>query len=142
MFRRSLIFAALLFATIVGSPQTSQALDLSGTWTGQWEDFNTGHSGPLRATFVKLTDGNYEVNFSGRFFKIIPFRYTVVLNAVEKDGKVHLSGTSNVSRRRGTFTYTAEATDTNFVSSFVSCKDNGQFRLDRCSYAEPSCCGK
>tara|TARA_B100000686_G_C16474162_1_gene803665 strand:- start:213 stop:632 length:420 start_codon:yes stop_codon:yes gene_type:complete len=130
MFRT---FATLLLAaTLTHCLATpSQALDLSGTWTGNWHDFRTGHKGPLRATFSQLEDGNYQVHFRGRFAKIIPFRYTVVLEATEKDGKVELAGTSNISRRRGTFYYKAEATDTNFVSSFRSRKDNGEFRLSR-----------
>ena len=138
MFRKPAV--AFLVATILMClPATSQALDLSGTWEGSWQDFGTGHSGPLRATFVKLDNGSYQVSFSGRFAKIIPFRYTVVLSATEKDGKVHLSGSSDISRRRGTFYYNAEATDTSFVSSFQSCKDNGQFCLERCTYCAPCC---
>ena len=138
MFRK--FASALAVAAVIACfPASSQALDLSGTWEGNWQDFGTGHSGPLKATFTKLENGNYQVDFRGRFAKIIPFRYSVVLNATEKDGKVHLTGSSDISRRRGTFHYKAEATDTNFVSSFVSCKDNGQFCLERCTYGSPCC---
>ncbi len=130
MFRR--FAAVLLVATMITClPATSRAMDLSGNWAGNWHDSRTGHKGPLRATFIKLEGGNYQVNFRGRFAKIIPFRYSVVLEATEKDGKVHLAGTSNISRRRGTFYYKAEATDTSFVSSFRSRKDDGEFRLQR-----------
>ena len=134
MFRR--VAAVLLVAMIVTClPATSHALDLSGSWSGSWHDSRTGHKGPLRAVFIQLEDGNYQVNFRGRFAKIIPFRYSVVLEATEKDGKVHLAGTSNISRRRGTFYYKAEATDTSFVSSFRSRKDDGEFRLTRITHA-------
>ena len=121
----------LVAIMIICLPTTSQALDLSGTWSGSWHDYRTGHQGPLRATFIKLETGNYQVNFGGRFAKIIPFRYTVILEATEKDGKVQLAGTSDIRRRRGTFYYKAESTDTSFVSSFRSRKDNGEFRLQR-----------
>ena len=132
MFRKSTI--VLLSTMILVSLSTvAQALDLSGSWAGSWKDSGTGHHGPLWATFVQLEDGNYRVHFRGRFAKIIPFRYSVVLNATEEGDKVLLTGSSDISRRRGTFYYDAEATATDFVSSFRSCKDQGQFVLERCS---------
>ncbi|MCH2126937.1 MAG: hypothetical protein MK165_19245 [Pirellulaceae bacterium] len=136
MFRKSAI--TFLFATIVTClPSTSQATDLSGSWTGSWHDSRTGHHGPLRATFTKLENGDYQVNFRGRFAIIIPFRYSVVLKATEKDDQVQLNGSSDISRRRGTFYYSAEASKTNFVADFHSCKDKGQFVLKR---SADSCC--
>jgi hypothetical protein len=40
---------------------TSRAQDLCGAWSGHWEDCNSGHSGPLKATFCKCDDTHYRV---------------------------------------------------------------------------------
>src|SRR5689334_8344899 len=85
----------------------ADAADLSGQWQGSWQSDGTGHRGPLRCTFTKLDDSSYQANFSGRFFRIIPFRYSVVLSAVEENGTTYLTGSHYLGRRYGTFTYTA-----------------------------------
>ncbi len=110
------------------------AADLSGQWSGGWSSTTTGHKGPLQATFQALNDTDYEVQFRGRFFKIFPFRYRVVLSVVETydDGRVRLEGASYLGRMFGTFTYQAEATDASFRADFASCKDAGVFWLNRC----------
>lgn len=107
--------------------------DLTGNWSGYWEDCLSGHSGPLRGTFCKCDDNHYRVTFSGRFFKVVPFRYTVVLTVVGQEGdKVLLAGQSDLGPLFGTFTYRAEATDTHFVSDYCSRRYQGKFVLDRC----------
>lgn len=111
------------------------AEDLSGGWSGQWESVSTGHKGPLRATFSRINETQYQVDFSGRFFKIIPFRYSVVLNAVEEGDTVRLSGDSYLGRRYGWFHYEAVAAGDCFTANYSSCKDDGQFRLTRCCAA-------
>lgn len=111
---------------------SAQAVDLSGCWKGTWESACSGHHGPLNAHFVKCNDQQYRVTFSGRFFKIMPFRYSVTLHAVHEGDKVKLTGESFLGRLMGTFTYDADATATRFRASYSSCKDNGWFCLDKC----------
>jgi hypothetical protein len=60
-------------------------IDLTGSWSGHWEDCQSGHSGKLWAEFCKCDDTHYKVTFTGRFFKVFPFRYSVVLNVVGSD---------------------------------------------------------
>ena len=125
---RSLAFAALVL--LFGS--TSQAADLSGCWSGTWQSCSTGHHGPLKANFTKCGDTQYHVTFSGRFFKIMPFRYSVTLNVIEDGDTVKLSGSSYLGRLMGTFTYSATATACSFQSGYSSCKDYGSFNLTKC----------
>ncbi len=118
--------ALLLFTN---SPLSAQ--DLTGHWCGTWNDCKSGHEGPLRATFSKCDDAHYRAVFTGRFFKVIPFRFATTLDvAGQKDGVVQLSGQSRLGLF-GNFTYNAEATDTNFTANYSSRRYQGQFLLSR-----------
>lgn len=108
------------------------AVDLSGCWTGSWTSCSTGHSGLLRARFTKCNESQYQVDFSGRFCKLLPFRYSVTLDVVEDCGdRVTLAGSSYLGRLFGTFGYTATADDSTFAAQYTSKKDNGRFDLRR-----------
>jgi hypothetical protein len=73
------------------------------------------------------------VTFTGRFFKVLPFRYTVTLNVTRQEGdKVYLAGESYLGRLFGTFTYDAWATDGDFEANYSSRRYQGQFILRRC----------
>ncbi len=126
---RFLLAVALLLAV----PAACRAVDLSGCWSGSWESCNTGHKGPLWAEFVSCGGNQYEVHFRGRFFKIMPFKYSVTMVAEERDGVVYLSGSKYLGRLVGTFSFNAAATDTCFNANYSSCEDSGQFKLSRCS---------
>ena len=118
-----------LFLTVAGS---ARAVDLSGSWTGSWESTSTGHTGPLRATFRPCGEGRWAVDFAGRFFKILPFKYSVTLRVIEDGGdEVVLAGSSWLGRMFGTFCYRAEANACRFEARYTSKKDNGIFRLTR-----------
>jgi hypothetical protein len=118
---------------IVLSAHTVAASDLSGCWSGSWRSCTTGHNGPLNASFCRLNDCQYRVDFSGRFFKLLPFRYSVTLNVVSDDGEtVQLAGSSYLGRLFGTFHYRAEATACKFTANYSSCDDRGVFVISRC----------
>jgi hypothetical protein len=127
---RPLIYALVLLLAL---PTAARAVDLSGCWSGSWQSCSTGHQGPLFAEFVPCGDSQYEVHFRGRFFKVVPFKYSVTMLAEQRDGVVHLSGSQYLGRLFGTFTFTATADGTYFNADYSSCKDHGQFELSRCS---------
>lgn len=119
--------AAWLFLAI--DPLGAQ--DLSGRWCGTWRDCKSGHRGPLRASFSKCDERHYHVVFTGRFFKVIPFRFSTVLDVTgHEDGQALLSGQSRLGLF-GTFTYSALATDTDFTADYSSRRYQGQFLLQR-----------
>lgn len=128
----SRLVAPLAFALLLAVASPAPAVDLSGSWTGRWESTSTGHAGPLRATFRPCGEGRWAVDFSGRFFKIFPFRYSVTLRVIE-DGEegVTLAGSSWLGRMFGTFCYRAEADACRFEAHYTSKKDTGVFRLKR-----------
>ena len=129
-FPRLTIPLVVAFLLTVATP--ARAVDLSGSWTGSWESTSTGHAGPLRATFRSCGEDRWAVDFSGRFFKLLPFRYSVTLRVVEDAGdRVTLAGTSWLGRLFGTFCYRADATACRFEAHYTSKKDTGIFRLER-----------
>ncbi|HMC65691.1 MAG TPA: hypothetical protein VKI65_12195 [Gemmataceae bacterium] len=126
------VFLLSLLA-VVSVSRPAAAEDLSGCWRGCWESCCTGHHGPLKATFCKLDDTHYRVDFRGRFWVVVPFRYSVVLTVTGREGdKVLLAGDSYLGRLLGTFHYEAEATDCEFKATYTSCRDRGEFALTRC----------
>ena len=128
-------FAWVLFALIVGSTCLAhQALagELDGRWRyGSWTDDNTGHTGPLRARFRETAHGDYRVVFTGRFAKIVPFRFATTLNVVErKDGIVEMAGESRIMGI-WRFNYHAVADEHHFQSQYSSSRWRGEFSLQR-----------
>ena len=116
----------------LGLAMPAHALHLSGCWAGSWESCTTGHSGVLRATFTRCGESQYRVDFSGRFFMILPFRYSVTLDVVEDTGEsVTLAGSSYLGRLFGTFCYTAQADGCRFTARYSSKKDSGRFVMRR-----------
>ena len=115
-------------------PEAPQAVpNLSGSWNGNWSSCTNGHHGPMAATFCPIDASHYQVHFNGRFFKLIPFRYTAVLTVTgTENGRVLLSGSHHLGPILGTFSYNAWATETQFVAGYCSQKDQGQFVMSRC----------
>ena len=121
-------------ALVLPATTTALATDLTGCWVGSWESCTSGHAGPLRGTFTRCGETEYRVTFTGRFLKVIPFRYTVTLTVVEDRGdELVLAGTSYLGRLFGTFSYRATATDGRFTADYSSKKDDGTFRMTRSS---------
>lgn len=110
-----------------------EMIDLAGNWSGSWYSCGSGHKGPLTACLVQVDETTYCAHFKGRFFRILPFRYSVPLHVTGIEGDtVHLAGSKYLGRMFGTFHFTAEATSTCFTARYTSCKDSGQFTLQRC----------
>jgi hypothetical protein len=113
--------------------------DLTGCWEGYWKSCSTGHQGPLRAKFRCAGDAHYRVEFSGRFFKVFPFRYSVTLRIVAAGAEVRLAGSQQLPRIfGGVFRYDATATGCEFRAAYSSCKDHGVFCLRRVA----ACCAR
>src|SRR3990172_1347269 len=129
---RPLVWPFALCIGLLASSQPCLALDLSGCWEGCWRSDTNGHDGVLRATIQKQDGNHYCAHFSGTFYKIIPFRYSVLLNVPEKGETLKLEGSSYLGRLfGGTFTYSGTATYTDFQADYSSSKDCGEFRMKR-----------
>lgn len=132
------LIIGLFSAFMLTVTANAMAVDLSGSWSGSWVSSKTGHKGPLHAEFSRIDATSYQVDFRGRFFKIMPFRYSVVLSVVEEGDTVRLAGDSYLGRLFGWFHYDAVADAGSFTANYSSCKDDGQFCLSRCCVAGPA----
>lgn len=122
---------ALTIYSFGNAQEKDTKLNLSGSWNGKWVSDGSGHKGPMKAVFRSVGNDSYEVTFSGRFFKVIPFRYKATLTVTGKEGdKLILTGSQKLLGF-GTFEYNALADDGSFMATYSSKKDNGRFELYR-----------
>ena len=120
-----------LLAGLATGARAAEPADLSGRWHGAWLSCQTGHHGRLSARFCKIDDTCYRVIFTGSFWVVIPFRFTVNLAASDQpDGTVVLSGSPRLPFF-GTFDFAAVATDHDFQATYSTSRDHGQFTLHR-----------
>jgi hypothetical protein len=102
-----------------------------GGWCGKWTATNKGHEGPLQAKFQEIDACHYRVVFTGKFAKVVPFRFKTTLNVVGHDGdKVILAGEARVAVF-GKFSYHAVADAHNFNATYDSRGWQGEFNLSR-----------
>jgi len=126
--RTALIVLGLV---LTAGAASAQAPNLSGRWSGYWQSDSSGHTGPLNGRFRQVDDTHYRVVFTGRFAKVIPFRYSQKLEVTGTDGdSVFLAGSSRLPGF-GTYEYSANATSRDFHATYQSRKDRGAFILRR-----------
>lgn len=128
---RATAVASLLAIALSCGTASAQEPILNGRWSGYWVSESTGHTGPLNGRFKAVDDTHYRVVFTGRFFKVIPFRYSQKLEVIGGDGEtVLLSGSSRLPGF-GTYEYSANATSRDFHATYQSRRDRGAFILKR-----------
>lgn len=130
--RRAAVLGVVVVAIMVATAGKASADENSGTWCGQWVSCKSGHNGPLEATICQVNDHCYRADFRGRFAKILPFRYSVTLNVVERGpGYVRLSGSSYLGRIMGDFCYEAVIENGCLRASYRAKRDWGTWTLKR-----------
>lgn len=121
--------------------------ELAGCWEGEWVSCSTGHRGELRAIITKGCGNTYNAWFHALFLKVVPFQYSIPLQACEKDGQVCFRGSAKLSQLvGGTYRTTGCANGCNFHAKYCADSDNGYFSLTRrvggCSPKCSTCCDK
>lgn len=135
--RRVWLLAPVMLAGACWSAATTQAAecgpDISGCWNcGSWHSCCTGHKGNLRAVIRRCDASHYECTFSGTFFKVIPFRYTVTLQVTRVEaGVVYFRASRNIPLFGGSFNCSGYATACKFHANYCSPKDRGTFTMSR-----------
>lgn len=124
-------FVLIGAACLLAAAKTN-ADDLEGRWSsGSWIDTNSGHQGPLRGYFRPTSDCNYRAVFTGKYAKIVPFRFSTTLNVVGREGdKTYLAGESRFPLF-GRFTYSGVADGHHFNMQYDSRRWRGEFNLER-----------
>ena|SRR5687767_13245812 len=131
---RSLVIASVFLLLSSRSTQAAEpaSVDVAGCWSGYWISCSDGHSGPMQATICKVGDNCYEARFRGRFWVVVPFRYTMTFREVDRDGdKVILAGEHRLGPVLGTYSFTATVTATDFDASYTARRDHGKFVMQR-----------
>jgi hypothetical protein len=106
--------------------------NLSGTWAGTWNSEISGHEGPLKAKFTVSDENVVSARFTGRFFKILPFKFLVKLNVTsQKDGVTKLSGKQDLGRALGVYHYEVTYKGNEFVAKYHTDKDKGVFQVNK-----------
>ncbi len=108
------------------------AADLAGCWTGCWRSDCNGHDGKLRATITKVDDTHYCARFSGDFWRVFPFRYSVMLTTKQEGDALKLEASKDLGPLfGGTFSFEGTATETDFKATYTSSRDRGEFNMKR-----------
>ena len=128
-------FSTLFVIGILAAHWSGSSLsagELEGKWReGSWYDANSGHKDVLRARFRQKRDGNYRVVFTGRFAKVVPFRFATTLKVAGHDGdKVVLAGESRIAGFMK-FSYHGAADAHHFHADYHSRRWSGEFNLYR-----------
>lgn len=119
----------IVFALTTAS--VASAEDLSGCWSGYWVSCTNGHRGPLQATLTRVDDATYCATFTGRFWRIVPFRYTTTLHVVETTDGVRLEGSTFLGPLMGDYSYSATVTGNVLTASYHARRDFGYWHLER-----------
>ena len=129
---RKQLLRTLSLIILLGIAGRAAAGELDGRWPcGSWVDTNTGHEGPLKARFRQIDDCHYRVVFTGKFAKVIPFRFATTLNVVGKNGdKVVMAGEARLMGFYK-FRYDAVADEHQFNAQYSSGRWTGEFNLNR-----------
>jgi hypothetical protein len=103
---------------------------VGGRWVGEWASDANGHRGPLRVVVTPAGDG-FDVRFSGRFAKVIPFAYRQHLTAVGASGDAVFLTADRRLPLFGTFHLDATLTPTAFDARYAAGRETGRFTLRR-----------
>jgi hypothetical protein len=88
---------------------------------------------------TRQADGSYCVVFTGRFAKVIPFRYKTDLQVVCDGDVVQFCGDRHMAIF-GDFHYEGVADPCNFTLRFCSRKYSGYFSMTRCTVCQGCDC--
>ena len=89
------VIAVVVLSSMASS---ARAASLCGKWEGRWKSCTDHFEGTVNAKITRCGCGKYKAVFTGRAFKIMPYRYTAILTA-HKDpatGIVHFKCTRKI----------------------------------------------
>ena len=129
--RKTFAITLTFFAILMAAQANAGELEnLSGNWAGTWNSEISGHQGPLKAKFTVAGKDVVKARFTGRLFKVVPFKFNVTLNVTsQQDGVTKLSGKEDLGRALGTYHYDVTYKANEFVAKYHTDKDKGVFQV-------------
>jgi hypothetical protein len=108
-----------------------EQLQVAGKWSGTWESSgHKGHGGGLTCEAIESGKQKWEATFTAEFGKTKA--YKVKLEGKPGDGKVVFGGKVDLGKDDGgEFTWTGQATATDFTGEYDGGGDKGSFKMTR-----------
>jgi hypothetical protein len=110
----------------------ARAANLEGTWKGHWVGCTDGLQGTVNARITRCDATHYKAVFTGRAFKVMPYRYTSILIA-HKDpetGHMHFKCTQKLPLW-GCYWMKGTATRCKFSARYHTDDHVGYFKMVR-----------
>jgi hypothetical protein len=131
---RRLHIAVIALAAITCLPAAMAAADLCGCWEGHWKGCTDGLTGTVKARITKCGPNRYRAVFTGRAFKIMPYRYVSILIAEDdpETGEQHFHVTQKLPLW-GCYWMNGVVTDCQFFARYHTDDHVGYFKMTRVS---------
>jgi hypothetical protein len=124
--------AAVIAAALVETPLAASAADLCGHWRGHWQSCTDQFKGTVNARITKCGPNKYRAVFTGRAFKVMPYRYEAILTACQdpETGRVHFKCQRKIPLW-GMYWMNGWASDCKFFSRYRTDDHTGYFEMRR-----------
>jgi hypothetical protein len=118
----------------VGAAAPTRAADLCGCWEGRWYGCTDGLQGTVKAKITKCGPGRYEAIFTGRAFKVMPYRYksTLIAWTDADSGRMYFKVTQKLPIW-GCYWMNGYVTDCQFFARYHTDDHVGYFKMTRVS---------
>jgi hypothetical protein len=125
------LLGAFLASALAGA---AQADDLCGRWTGTWKSCTDQFQGTVNAKITRIDATHYKAVFTGRAFKIMPYRYTSILTVCrdEATGKTRFKASQKLPIW-GCYWVNGAADGCTFFARYRTDDHTGYFRMQRVS---------
>ena len=120
-----------------GGRGPQQPLDIAGSWTGTWSNFNPAQASSQPNVVcakldakVAMVNGVWEATFEGDCGR--PYKYTITMDGRLVDGAVMFKGSVDLGAQDGgVYDWIGRAVESDFVGFYTSAASTGVFSLTR-----------
>jgi len=112
-------------------PEPESYYTLTGRWEGRWTCDQTGHEGDLRCIVTHLRRNHYELRYWASW-SVFESEYTMSMTVDWRRGAFEFTGAKDLGFWFGGLCrFEGRATPTEFVTSYESESNQGQFLMHR-----------
>jgi hypothetical protein len=135
----TVIMAGVTFAQAPrGGRGAAQPLDIAGSWTGTWSNFNPAQASSqpnvvcakLDAKVTLAANGVWEAVFEGDCGR--PYKYSIKMEGRQSGNAVLFKGTADLGQADGgVYDWIGRANNTDFIGFYTNAFTTGFFNLKR-----------